>query len=242
MLLLLRRGGDKKRRRTRTAYVRRLTTVLCALLILVGVTSVGYATDSTTGSASGTPSSATRVPAATPKPAVAENAAVLGGAVYAFDSKFGSSNCCYRNGWDSQGPYGVVWTGVWYDGSVGGAVDEQSKDRVTTISITDQDDTPAYWTVSQADTICTPYLPPDARYKGTSAVKDIGGDVKGTEKRYTSVLLANTLPASDFTDVNGHAVSPGTFYVYYSAQYNDSPTMLVGWCILSTDEQQAQEL
>jgi hypothetical protein len=222
----------------RTAVVRG-AVVLCAV-ILLGIMGAGCAADSTVG-ASAT-SSVTHTPTATPLPAVKENAAVLGGAVYAFDNKLGSSNCCYRNGWDNEGPYGVVWTGVWYDGYTGGAINEQSKVRVKTMSIAAIQDTPANWSVSQADALSNPYLPPDAKYKGTISVKDIAGGVTGTEKRYTSALLANTLPASDFTDVNGHAVAPGTFYVYYKAQYNGSPVMLVGWCVLSTDEHDAQSL
>jgi hypothetical protein len=62
------------------------------------------------------------------------------------------------------------------------------------------------------------------------------------EKRYTSALLVNSLPASDFLDVNGQAVTPGTFYMNYSATYNGSPVMLVGSCTLSTDEHDAQLL
>jgi len=213
--------------------------VLC-VVILLAVLGAGCAAGSTVSIS--VTSSEMHAPTATPKPAVKENAAVLGGAVYAFDNKFGGSNCCYRNGWDNPGPYGVVWTGVWYDDSNGEAVDEQSKDRVKTISIAANLDTTALWTVSQADAISNPYLLPDAKYKGTISVTFTGNDVKGIEKRYTSALLANSLPASDFMDVNGHAALPGMFYVYYSAQYNGSPVMLVGSCELSTDEHDAQNL
>jgi hypothetical protein len=66
--------------------------------------------------------------------------------------------------------------------------------------------------------------------------------VIGTEKQYTSALLANTFWASDFTNVYGNAVAPGTFYVYYDIQYNGPPTMPIGWCILSTDEHSAENL
>lgn len=162
--------------------------------------------------------------------------------MYAFDKKFGDSNCCYRNGWDYQGPYGQMWTGVDYDGHTSDAPDEQSKARVKTIENTGIQLTTALWTVSQADAICKPFLPPDAQYKDSMTLKETPDLVKGVEKRYTSVLLAYTLPASDFTDVNGHAVAPGTFYMNYSATYNGSPDMLVGSCTLSTDENAAQTL
>jgi ABC-type Fe3+-hydroxamate transport system substrate-binding protein len=51
----------------------------------------------------------TEVPTVPPKPVISLSLAVLGGSIHAFDQKFGSNNCCYRNGWTlPNGPYVAV--------------------------------------------------------------------------------------------------------------------------------------
>jgi len=132
--------------------------------------------------------------------------------------------------------------GAEYDGYTGGAVDERSKVRVKTIASMGVHHAVVMSTVSHADAICNPYLPPDTQYKGSTSVKGSTGLVMGTEKRYASVRLANTLPASDFTDVKGQTVGPGTLYIYDAAQYSGSPVMVECSCVLSTGENFAQNL
>ena len=139
-----------------------------------------------------------------------------------------------------------MWTGVEYDGqsASNAAIYEQSKARVKAIENMGIHITSARWTVSQADAICNPFLPPDANRQGAIVVTDATGGVRGIERRYTSALLANALPASDFTDIKGKTVAPGTFYymMYSIATYNGSPTMLIKSCVLSTEEYIAQSL
>jgi hypothetical protein len=114
----------------RTAVVRG-SVVLC-VVILLGIMGAGCAADSTA-------SVSTRFSvihtSAIPKPEIMAYETVLGGAVYAFDRKFGSSNCCTSNGWDYQGPFGPMWTGVEYDGqrASNAAIYEQAKVRVKAI-------------------------------------------------------------------------------------------------------------
>lgn len=98
---MLRQGGYKW---LGVMAVMRGPAVLCAL-ILVSIVGAGCAADSTGGASAAryatvTPvhGSVTHVPTATPTPAIKEDAALLGGAVYAFDNKLGDSNCCDHNG------------------------------------------------------------------------------------------------------------------------------------------------
>jgi hypothetical protein len=240
---MLRQGGYKVRA---IAAVVRGPVVLC-VVILLGIT--GCAADST-----GNTSARFSVihTTAIPKPEIMAYETVLGGGFSAFYRKFGSGTCCTvrsncctvnGNGWDYQGPYGQMWTGVETE-DPGFIYGGKPNPRVKAIVNMGVHITTARWTVSQADAICNPFLPPDAKYQGPTLVTDAKGGVKGIEKRYTSVLLANTLQASDFTNIKSTTFAPGTFYymMYSSATYNGSPTMLVKSCVLSTEEYIAQSL
>lgn len=80
-------------------------------------------------------------------------------------------------------------------------------------------------------------MPPDAKLLRSKPVDFPGtNNVQGTERIYSSVLLKNSLPAVDFKDANGNQAQPGVFYVFLDFTYNGSPTPLVDWCNLGTDE------
>jgi len=163
------------------------------------------------------------------QPNIPESATTLGGSVVSFDKKFGASNCCYVNGWNYQGPYGPMWTGVRAGEATGNTyfygLDETSHQRVIAIDNAGWMDSELNLTMTQAKVLCGSFLPADAKLQRTSILS------YGSELRYTSVLLANTLPDRDFTDKNGKATPSGTIFVYYA-----NPGGTVDYCRLSTDE------
>ena len=177
---------------------------------------------------------ATTAPSATTAPArpIPQNAATLGGSVFAFDDHLGDANCCLLSGWTYHAQYGPIWTGV-YTGSAATSpttFDWRSTDRV--IGVDNQPtDTVSAWTMSQARAICGDFLPPDAEPTGGATTT-----AKGTEQRYLSASLARTLPASAFRDVHGKLAAPGAIYVFYETDGGSS----VSQCALSSDEHFAQ--
>jgi hypothetical protein len=226
---MLRQGGGYTIR-GRAAVVRG-PMVLC-VVVLLGIT--GCAADST-GNTS--PRFSVIHTTAVQKPEIMPSATVLGGGFSAFYRKFGSGTCCPYNGWDYQGPYGQMRTEVETE-DPGFTYGGKPNPRVKAIVNMGVHITAARWTVSQADAICNPFLPPDAIRLSTLLVTDARGGVRGIERRYKSVLLANTLPADAFTDTKSLTFAPGTFYymMYYSATSRGSPTILVKACVLSTEE------
>ncbi len=175
-----------------------------------------------------TPGQVTRVPTAPPKPTINLSLAILGGSIHAFDQKFGSNNCCYRNGWT---PPNDPYVAVEDDTYNGLNVDETSLNRVVLIEIQPQSDgqtADSVWSASNATSICNAYLPPDAKYQSSFLVP-LANVTKGSVKVYLSTLLANSLPAKDFVDRNGKQGKPGTIYVYYDYHYDASH---IGGCTL----------
>lgn len=170
----------------------------------------------------------TKVPTAPPKPTINLNLAVLGRSIHAFDQKFGSNNCCYRNGWTPpNGPYVAVEDDT-YNGL---NVDETSMNRVVLIEIQPQSDgqtTDPVWSALNTARIYNAYLPPDAKYQSSFLVP-LADVTKGSVKVYYSALLAHSLPAKDFVDRNGKQGKPGTIYVYFDYHYDASH---IGECIL----------
>ena len=183
----------------------------------------------------GTPSA----PTTTPKGGtIPQASAVLGGSVFAFDKKFGANTCCFEDGWTYQGPYSQMWTGVY----TGGAdslrnVDESSRQRVVGIENGGAMYAEMSWTLAQAETICGSFLPPDANYHTTTLVRYEAVNVTGFEAHYTSVSLANTLPASAFTDAKGQPTPSGTFFIYYEYSFNGPNHDSINRCTLGSDEQ-----
>lgn len=216
--------------RVRTGHILTILTILTMLTLLGSL--CACAADTGTGTQSSlTPAATAPMRTPTPsKPTIPASATTLGGSVVSFDKKFGANNCCYRNGWQYQGPFGQqMWTGI-DTGSHDSNVDEGSTERV--IEIENYGPVMSYLNISlaQAKSLCGSFLPSDARLQHTGTAS-LGGIADGIELRYTSTLLANTLPASDFTDKNGKATPPGTFFAYYH-----NPGGLVDDCTLTTDE------
>ena len=189
----------------------------------------GETTQSTTSQTTFAPTrQPTSAPTTPPKPTINLNLAMLGGSIHAFDQKFGSNNCCYRNGWTPpSGPYVAVEDDT-YNGL---NVDETSLNRVVLIEIQPQPDgqtTDPVWSVSNATSICNAYLPPDAKYQSSFLVP-LADLTKGSVKVYYSTLLANSLPSKDFVDRNGKQGKPGTIYVYF--EYHPDASH-IGGCYL----------
>lgn len=178
-------------------------------------------------------------PTATPlkQPNIPQSATTLGGSVVSFDKKFGASNCCYLKGWTYQGPFGQkMWTGVNTSQTLDSStVDERSTQRVIEIENYGPISSSMNITMTQAKSLCGSFLPSDATLQHTTTVFR-GGMVAGIELNYTSTLLANTLPASDFTDKDGKATPQGAFFVNYDYSYIRPSGPLVAGCGLATHE------
>jgi hypothetical protein len=168
-------------------------------------------------------------------PVVAQNAVTLGGSMAAFNNKFSPIALLdYGNGWTYMGPLGKVHT-VTYAGDDGPDYDETSPHRVFGIE-NDVSRFSTWWTIAQAKPYCASFTPADAKLAGTTTVYFDKSLAKGFVQHYTSVSLANTLPAKDFVDANGKARTPGTFFTYYNYIYNGNSNPLVDGCVLGTDE------
>lgn len=203
-----------------------LLTILTLLTVLGSLSACGYTT------IIDAPPQTITTPVTTPTtptpsiPTIPQSATTLGGSVVSFDKKFGASNCCYENGWQYHGPYGLMWTGVNTDHTPASNVDENSTQRVIDVENAGwMIDASLNLTMSQAKALCGSFLPADAKVQHTSQL------AYGSELRYTSSLLANTLPASDFVDASGKATARGTFFVYYATSGGT-----VASCGLATDE------
>lgn len=176
-----------------------------------------------------------RSPTATPLPSISLTSPILGGSGQAFYTLYGQNNCCYKNGWNYQGPYGATWTGIWGADGPTTYPTPEGNGRVTGIQTSPPSSNP--WTVAQAQAMEKRFMPPDAKLLRSKPVDFPGtNNVQGTERIYSSVLLKNSLPAVDFKDANGNQAQPGVFYVFLDFTYNGSPTPLVDWCNLGTDE------
>lgn len=213
----------------------RRTGVLLAILALLTV--LGSLSACGVGTVIDAPPQTITTPVTTPttptpsKPTIPQSATTLGGSVVSFDKKFGASNCCYNNGWTYQGPFGKqMWTGVNTVHTPASNVDESTTQRVIEIENAGPIDSYLNLTMTQAKALCGSFLPTDATLKRTITVSR-NGTVYGIELQYLSTLLANTLPASDFTAADRIAAPPGIIFVYY-----DSPSSTVNYCRLSTVE------
>ena len=186
----------------------------------------------TTAHIPGAATTSTPNPTVAPARPIPQDAATLGGSVYAFDDHFGDANCCLLSGWTYHAQYGPLWTGVYTGGAASSptSFDWRSANRV--IGIDNQPtDTVSVWTMSQASAICGGFLPPDAQRTGNAT-----NTAQGMEQRYFSASLARTLPASAFRDVHGKPATPGTIYVFYETDGGAN----VSQCALSSDERFAQ--
>lgn len=210
-----------------------------ALLLICSLSACADAGGTTPSASSATPPAPASTPTATPRGGIIpQTSAVLGGSAFAFDKKFGANNCCFENGWTYQGPYGQMWTGV-YTGSIDSLknVDESSTQRVVGIENGGVMYAEMSWKLTQAQSICGSFLPPDAKYHNTTLVLYDAVNVTGIEAHYTSVSLANTLPASAFTDAKGQLAPQGTFSIYYEYSFNGPNHNSINRCTMGTDEQ-----
>jgi hypothetical protein len=166
---------------------------------------------------------------------VSKNAIALGGSMAAFNNKFSPIALLdYGNGWTYLGPLGKVHT-VTYAGDFGIDYDETSPHRVFGIQ-NDVSRFSTWWTIAQAKPYCRSFAPADAKLTGTTTIALDSTLAQGFVQHYTSVSLANTLPAKDFVDAKGKAKTPGTFFIYYNYTYNGNNNPLVDDCVLGTDE------
>ena len=84
---------------------RRTEALLAVLLIFCCLTGCAADVGGTRAGRTATIVAAKTTP--TPSyPTIPASATTLGGSVVSFDKKFGANNCCYRNGWQYQGPFG----------------------------------------------------------------------------------------------------------------------------------------
>ena len=185
------------------------------------VTAYPFPTTQVTGSPTAEPTSTSMPsPTATPPPTISLSKPILGGSWGAFDNLFGDNNCCVDNGWQYQGKFGSTTTDVMWATWNGDDIPDDHNVRITGILTEPLGGIP--WTTAQEKTMVNQFMPPDAKLMGSKKVY-LGNLVEGTEYIYTSALLAHTLPASDFKDVNGKQVQAGMFYVYYDeAEGQDS--------------------
>ena len=213
--------------------------VMLALIVIIAAAASQSSNGSSSTSTNTTSQIATTEPTqpatamATRSIGIAEDTAVLGGSIFAFDNKLGANNCCNKNGWDIN----TMWVGV-YTAENGGSwlgFDEQSHKRVVGIYINpyntdiNQTGTPVWNNIQTAKQICNVYLPPDARLQKT----------QGGWNEYYSPLLAKTLPSSDFTDINNHPEKPGLFFVVFDTLSSSSPQ--IDYCVLATDRSLQRE-
>jgi hypothetical protein len=145
-------------------------------------------------------------------PAIGLNSPILGGAWQAFDDLYGNSNCCSQNGWNYQGQFGPSWTGTVEASDSASVLPADPNSRVTGIQLDPQAAQPN-WSASEAQAMLDQFMPPDARQESRKAIY-VGTTVVGAEEIYISLLLANTLPLSDFKGIDGSQEKPGTFFVY----------------------------
>lgn len=164
---------------------------------------------------------------------VPQSAVVLGGSMLAFNNKFQPiAQLDDGFGWTYRGPYGGLHTTA-FAGDTGPDYDEVSTHRVFGIDNSRFD---APWTVTQAKTFCTSFIPADAKLTGATNLSFGKSLAQGFVQYYSSVSLANTLPPKDFVDAKGKALTPGTFFIYYNYPYNRPNNRVVDGCVLGTDE------
>lgn len=184
-------------------------------------------------SASAPPASPTPKPSATVGPfGVTHGLPHLGGPLSDFIGAYGQPNS------DSVPPlyHFLHATGSNVDGLVVSvAVGTQTVDLIAVQATNGDSPTDVIgWTASEAESRCQSLEPSDAHLKQ----RMMFADGTGYDDIYFSTSLAHLIPADDFLDSNGQAVSPGTFDVAY-LYANDWHH--IGSCSLMTGAQQTQD-
>ncbi len=93
------------------------------------------------------------------------------------------------------------------------------------------------WSISQANAVCSAFLPSDAKYQRSLQVPGNSDQSPGVDKIYFSAKLAHTFAADNFTDNNGALVQPGLLDVNYFYVSN-SDTSHMNSCDLELGDSQ----
>lgn len=219
---LWRRGLSWYRVRSRRMQI--LVGVGVVLLLLICIAGIGAATGGNQQGSTSTATpgivqaTATNAPTSAPRPTATNAAtasstpagprlltgATLGGLISAFQSLYGSPDCCggtaQRYKFAADGANGEVLAVPSGDTSGDGQF------HVESITIFPQNGS---WSSATAAMLYLLFLPPDAKRQQDKQVSGYG-----TEHVYLSADLAAIFPASDFTDVGtNQPVPPGTFSV-----------------------------
>lgn len=193
------------------AFVVLLTSLLCLSACDTGTSSGQVATP--------IPPTATQAPPTptpSPTPVPSAGPAVLGGLVAAFTAKYGPP--------DTSTP-GMLF----YENKQITVIPDTDKQHVIGLIITppgSQD-----WDKTTAESVCTTFAPADAKRQKTLLTTDpVLNQQNGFAEIERSAALAQTFPASYFTDQNANRITPGTFtisYEYDQANQQYEPTKFI---------------
>jgi hypothetical protein len=163
----------------------------------------------------------TQAPTPTAIPVPSIGAAILGSNILAFSAKYGPPDNGSAGSADSNtaGHYGFL----------NHAIDVETQGtRVVTI-VANSPDT-ATWSLSEAESICLAFAPPDSVYKQSATLTDAQKN-PALEMIYSSSSLSKQpLPARYLKDQNGNLVAPGTVGILF--KYDPGDTTQVDSCTL----------
>lgn len=156
------------------------------------------------GNAPSQPASKVTQPAARSSPTLfptSPGAAILGANIGTFIAKYGQPN--------SQPSNGVYEFSIYGNPHTNDVTVATQNNKVMGI----QEDAPANqeWGESEAIKACLAFAPADNVYKRQETFSDTQGTITDRQRVYYSRSLAKQFPASDFTDENGDATTPGMF-------------------------------
>lgn len=171
----------------------------------------------------------TDLPTDTPTPPPTVSTATLGGTENTFIAKFGQPSLSHA-GTDS---YTDAAKNLSIDVNFDWNIDRTPNMRAFGVTASPIGDNQT-WSAATGKALCLSFLPSDATFVKTvpSAQQSSG---LGLIEMYYSQLLANTLPASYFTDYNQHQVKPGTIYLVYTYGSLNSPSRIQS-CDVDTDQ------
>ena len=156
------------------------------------------------GNAPSQPASKVTQPAARPSPTLfpaSPGAAILGANIGTFIAKYGQPT--------SQPVNEIYEFSIYGNPHTNDVTVATQNNKVMGI----QEDSPANqeWSESEAIKSCLAFAPSDNVYKRQETFSDTQGTITDLQRVYYSPSLAKQFPASDFTDENGDAMTPGMF-------------------------------
>ncbi|HJT58915.1 MAG TPA: hypothetical protein VJ761_20570 [Ktedonobacteraceae bacterium] len=156
------------------------------------------------GNSPSLPTSKVTQPAAQTSPTLfptSPGAAILGANIGTFIAKYGQPN--------SQPSNGVYEFSIYGNPHTNDVTIATQNNRVMGI----EEDSPdgQEWSESEAIKSCLAFAPLDNLYKRQETFSDTQGTTTDLQHVYYSRSLAKQFPASDFTDENGDATTPGVF-------------------------------